>query len=85
MAKREQILEGVAPEVRAACPLTAQQVSAVYRIDYQTIIDACEMFVQSRGRRGLRAFRMGRVWRVRPSCVEEWMARLEEDQAKGMR
>ncbi len=85
MAKRAQILEGVAPEVRAACPLTAQQVSAAYRIDYQTVIDACELFVQSRGRRGLRSFRMGRVWRVRPSSVELWLAGLENDQARGLR
>ena len=59
MAKRAQILEGVAPEVRAACPLTAQQVS--------------------------RSFRMGRVWRVRPSSVELWLAGLENDQARGLR
>lgn len=85
MARREDILEGVAPEVRAACPLTAQQVAAAYRLDRQAVMDACALFVQSRGKRGLRAFRVGRVWRIRPSAVEAWMERLEEEQARGLR
>lgn len=82
---RDLVLEGVAPEVRAQCPLSAQQVAAVYRFELQRVVDACELFVQSRGRRGLRAFRVGRGWRIRPSSVEEWMMAMEEETCKGMR
>lgn len=82
MARREDILEGVAPEVRAACPLTAQQVAAVYRMDIQEVVDACTLFVQSGGRKGLRCYRAARSWRIRPANVEAWIFEREEETAK---
>ncbi len=75
----------IAPEVLAARPLSAREVAAAYGIDVATVLDACNLFVQSRGRKGLRCYREGRYWRIRPVNVEAWICQLEEDTAKCLR
>ena len=59
-------------------PLSASQVSRIYGIDKATIITACQVYVRSRGRRGLRCIRTARKWRIRPEAVNQWLIDLEE-------
>lgn len=82
VARREEVLGSIAPEVRAACPLTAQQVAAVYRMNIQEVVDACMLFVASHGTKGLRCYRSGRTWRIRPANVEAWLFAREEETAR---
>lgn len=81
--RRADLLSGVEERVRALCPLTAQEVSAVYRLDYHKVLDEIKLFQASGGRRGLRASKLGGGWRVRPAAVEEWLVRLEDELARG--
>lgn len=80
---RADLLAGIEPGVRALCPLTAQEVSAVYRLDYHKVLDEIRLFQSSGGRRGLRASKLGGGWRVRPAAVEEWLIGLENQVAQG--
>ena len=66
-------------------PLSASQVSRIYGIDKATIITACQIYVQSRGRRGLRCIRTARKWRIRPESVNQWLVELEEATANAER
>ena len=75
----------IAPEVLAARPLSAREAAAAYGIDIQTILDACNLFVQSRGRNGLRCYREGRYWKIRPVNIEAWIERMEEETARCLR
>lgn len=75
----------IAPEVLAARPLSAREVAAAYGLDMVKVLDACNLFVQSRGRKGLRCYREGRYWRIRPVNVEAWFCQMEEETAKCLR
>lgn len=80
-----EIRARIAPEVLAARPLSAREAAAAYGIDIQTILDACNLFVQSRGRNGLRCYRDGRYWKIRPVNIEAWIERMEEETARCLR
>lgn len=80
-----EIRARIAPEVLAARPLSAREAEAAYGIDIQTILDACNLFVQSRGRNGLRCYRDGRYWKIRPVNIEAWIERMEEETARCLR
>ena len=68
----------IAPEVLAARPLSAREAAAAYGIDIQTILDACN-------RKGLRCYRDGRYWKIRPVNIEAWIETMEEETAKCLR
>lgn len=75
----------IAPEVLASRPLSAREVAAAYGIDIVKVLDACNLFVQSRGRKGLRCYREGRYWKIRPVNVEAWIEGMEEETARCLR
>ncbi|MBQ9694444.1 MAG: hypothetical protein IJV69_06790 [Kiritimatiellae bacterium] len=79
---KAEMLEGIAPAILAAAPLSASQVAAAYRFDKGAILTACRLFVQSGGKEGLRHFRSGNRIRIRPIAFEQWMASQEESTAR---
>ena len=79
---KAEIVEGIAPAILAAAPLSASQAAAAYRFDKGAILTACKLFVQSGGKEGLRHFRSGNRIRIRPSAFEEWMISQEESTAR---
>ena len=80
-----QTMRTVEAELAKYRPLSASQVARIYGIDKATIITACQVYVRSRGRRGLRCIRTARKWRIRPEAVNQWLITLEEATANAER
>lgn len=75
-------LDHISPEVRALALLGADEAAAVFRLDKQLIRDACRQWVASKGRDGLRCFRNGKGYKIRPAAVVEWVEKLEKSYAE---
>jgi hypothetical protein len=76
-----RIKREVAPEVLAMRPLSAREVAKSYGFDVGFILSECQRFIDSRGREGLRCFRRGADWKIRPANIEEWMYELERKES----
>lgn len=72
-----RIKREVAPELLAMRPLSAREVASTYGFDIGFILEECERYVASRGKEGIRCFKRGTDWRIRPSNIEAWMFELE--------
>lgn len=59
--------------------LSASEVAKVYGIDRHSVVRECEVYIASRGRRGIRCSRIGRTWRIRPECMDDWIVRMEDE------
>ena len=75
--KKERAKRQVAPEILAARPLSAREVATTYGFDVGFILDECQRFIDSRGREGLRCFKRGADWKIRPVNIEDWMFEQE--------
>ncbi len=75
-------LTQVAPEVRALAPLGAVEVAAVFRLDKQTVLDACKLYATSKGREGLRCYHNGKGYKIQPANVVAWMCEMEKSYAE---
>lgn len=58
--------------------LSVDAASKILGVNKRDVMNACEVFRQSRGRDGLRCFTKGTRTVIRAGALKEWLMRLEE-------